>query len=99
MRFTIPSYIIQLSMKKSWDSTSSYSILTRMTHFRVSIAFDSGTLNDYTFVCENGIIPCVRALNTLVELELAFEASIVSMRFFDIGESQLESLSAHLIFA
>ena len=38
-------------------------------------------------------------MNTIVELELAFEASIVSSRFFDIGESQLESLSAHLIFA
>ncbi|KAG5610955.1 hypothetical protein H5410_022236 [Solanum commersonii] len=45
------------------------------------------------------VLPCERHLNTLVKLELAFEASIVSMRFFDIGESQLESLSAHLIFA
>ncbi|KAG5580479.1 hypothetical protein H5410_051106 [Solanum commersonii] len=29
-------------------------------------------------------------LNTLVELELAFEASIVSMRFFDVGFKYLE---------
>uniref|UniRef100_M1DEJ4 Uncharacterized protein n=1 Tax=Solanum tuberosum TaxID=4113 RepID=M1DEJ4_SOLTU len=28
-------------------------------------------------------------MNTLVELELAFEASIVSMRFFDIGKDQI----------
>ncbi|KAG5630120.1 hypothetical protein H5410_001837 [Solanum commersonii] len=42
---------------------------------------------------------CEWHLNTFVELELAFAAIIVSLRFFGNGESQLESLSAQLILA
>ena len=35
-------------------------------------------------------------MSTFVELELAFEASIVSLSTLDNGESQFESLSAQL---
>ena len=41
----------------------------------------------------------MRALSTIVELELAFKASIVRLRFFGNGESQLESMSEQLILA
>lgn len=35
-------------------------------------------------------------MNTFVELEVAFEASIVKLSTLDNGESQFESLSAQL---
>jgi len=35
-------------------------------------------------------------LSTFVELEIAFEASIVNLSIFDNGESQFESLSTQI---
>lgn len=54
----------------------------------VSVYIYSKALNWWTIMCEGRIILCVRAFKqSSINLELAFEEIIVSLRFFSNGKS------------